>query len=455
MNGKRLNLTLLFFSIFAILLADMPRDYYPDALNGKKERYIKNILHDLLKDHVRIGYGTYGTWKVFRQSDRRPNGTVWDMYSDNVYYFGSGSSSSTKGMNIEHSVPKSWWGETGDYNTYVYDASYDVHHLVPSDGDANMAKSNFPIGEISGSVSFNNGVSKVGVAYNNGSMNVYEPADEYKGDFARMYLYVATCYQDYVWLGQGKTVFANNEYPTLSTYGKDLLLKWHRQDPVSQKELDRNNAVFSFQKNRNPFIDYPELVEYVWGDKTNEEFYFESSITSFLTGDYIIFPVITSGFIDKELTVKGGHVTSEIIFSLSGDNMDCFRLSDSHFSADEVNNGVRLIATYLPQSAGFHQAKLTFSGDGLKSVAVNLRGVCPPAQIERVVPQGINSSYTTSDTSVSLKLNRMISGCTWSGKGVSKSGSDYIFNPKMAGKGTHTISWRSSESNGNIRIIVN
>ena len=73
-------------------------------------------------------------------------------------------------------------------------------------------------------------------------------------------------------------MFAQNAYPTLNAYGQTLLLKWHRQDPVSQKEIDRNNAVYSFQGNRNPYIDYPQLVEHVWGDKMDEAFGFSNAI---------------------------------------------------------------------------------------------------------------------------------------------------------------------------------
>ena len=230
-------------SIFS-LLADMPRDYYPNSLEGKNGAELKTELHNLLKNHTRLPYGSYDynriacTWTVFKKSDVRPNGKVWDMYSNNSYSFSSGA---TKGMNIEHSVPKSWWGDAANYNgtnaltRFKYDGSYDLHHLTPSDADANMAKSNYPLGVVD-SPSFDNGVTKVGTGQANGrATNLFEPADEYKGDFARMYLYFVTCYQDYSWKSSALSMFAQNSYPTLNAYGQSLLLKWHRQDPVSQK----------------------------------------------------------------------------------------------------------------------------------------------------------------------------------------------------------------------------
>lgn len=157
-------------SIFS-LLADMPRDYYPNSLEGKNGAELKTELHNLLKNHTRLPYGSRDynqiacTWTVFKKSDVRPNGKVWDMYSNNSYNFSNGAGA-TKGMNIEHSVPKSWWGDAYDETAtpltrFKYDGSYDLHHLTPSDAAANTAKSNYPLGEVDSPL-FDNGVTKVG-----------------------------------------------------------------------------------------------------------------------------------------------------------------------------------------------------------------------------------------------------------------------------------------------------
>jgi len=61
----------------------------------------------------------------------------------------------------------------------------------------------------------------------------------------------------------------NNTYPTLKPYAVDLLIKWHRDDPVSEKEINRNNEVYRVQGNRNPFVDFPELAEHIWGNLKN------------------------------------------------------------------------------------------------------------------------------------------------------------------------------------------
>ena len=179
------------------------------------------------------------------------------MYSDVTRYVSNGWS----GMNREHSLPKSWWG--GDENA----AYTDLNHLYPSDRDANMKKSNYPLGEV-GTATYDNGVTKVGypiAGQGGGSSRVFEPDDEYKGDFARTYFYMATCYQDFFW--KYTYMMLNGEYPSMAQWAIDMLLEWHRADPVSKKELDRNEEVYRIQHNRNPFIDMPDLVEFIWGDK--------------------------------------------------------------------------------------------------------------------------------------------------------------------------------------------
>ncbi|MDO9152989.1 MAG: endonuclease, partial [Paludibacter sp.] len=183
-----------------------------------------------------------------------------DMYSSNK------RSSWVSSLNREHNFPKSWWSAAPE-TTVAYS---DLHNLYPSDAVANSAKSNFPLGEVGGTPTFSNGVSKVGTNIFAGySGTVFEPANEYKGDFARAYMYVVTCYENYAsnWRSLGtSSMLINNTYPVFNTYAINLLMKWHRNDPVSDKEKNRNNAVYSFQKNRNPFIDFPVLAEYIWGN---------------------------------------------------------------------------------------------------------------------------------------------------------------------------------------------
>ena len=395
---KKFRIFLLFLSIFSLIRAEIPEGYYPATLNGKKERELKTAFHLLLKDHTRIGYGggMGGTWSVFRYSDAKSGGIVWNMYSNTVRYFTSGTYGATKGMNIEHSVPKSWWGDAADYNgttpltRFKYEASYDLHHLTPADADANEEKSNYPLGVVS-TQSWTNGVTKVGTGYINGMpTNIFEPADEYKGDFARMYFYFVTCYQDY-------------------TCG-----------------------------NRNPFVDHPELAEYIWGTKTDEAFYLGAGITNWQTGDYFVFPNSTIGeSVEKSFRIEGIQIASAVSLILDGDDKNMFSFAVSSLSADEVNAGTDVGATYMPSSAGLHKATLMLAADNIASVAVELRGVSIPQTIRRIVPVG-------------LKLSETLPGCTWEGDGVSAN----VFTPEKAGKGTHTLRWKSSSGCGSVQVVV-
>ena len=274
MNIRRFFAFVLLLQLF-VVAAFAQSEYYV-SIDGKKGgEALKTALHDLIKNHNKISYGSGvdNTWGAFYTTDAvMENGQrrVLDMYSNEKRYFGS-KGSAVSGMNIEHSVAKSWWGSTKN-NAYC-----DLHHLNPSDQTANSRKSNYPLGELT-SVSWDNGVTFVGKANIDGkSQNAYEPCDEYKGDFARVFMYMFTCYQDltweYTWMNYEKSA-----YPTLKPWAVKLLLKWHKQDPVSEKEVNRNNAVYAVQGNRNPYVDYPQLADYVWGDSINYTFHLSGEV---------------------------------------------------------------------------------------------------------------------------------------------------------------------------------
>ena len=452
-------------SIFS-LLADMPRDYYPNSLEGKNGAELKTELHNLLKNHTRLPYGSRDynqiacTWTVFKKSDVRPNGKVWDMYSNNSYNFSNGAGA-TKGMNIEHRVPKSWWGDAYDETAtpltrFKYDGSYDLHHLTPSDAAANTAKSNYPLGEVDSPL-FDNGVTKVGTGQANGrATNLFEPADEYKGDFARMYLYFVTCYQDYSWKSSALSMFAQNSYPTLNAYGQSLLLKWHRQDPVSQKEIDRNNAVYSFQGNRNPFIDYPNMVEYIWGDSTNYEFSFSGQSTSApsisISNDKIEFGYIgTETSKDKEIYIKGKNLTTDITAKLLNNDSGDFSLGMSNLPAHELNTtGINLAITFSPRSIGTRNVTLRLSSDELSApVDITISGtvLLSDASYLRIID--IKSTYKKSDEPVRLMLNMNLD-TQWTVDG--KPATHLI--PSELSAGLHTIQFTTTYVTGKMRVQI-
>lgn len=259
------------FNVFSLdttrmSIGDMPGYYY---------QYAQSTADSTLKNHLgyiiccgkryRYGSGACKTWDAFYHTDRDTiTNEVLDMYSNNIRYFNpENPTASVSGFDIEHMLPKSWWG--GDVNP----AYCDLYHLVPGDASANRSKSNHAPGMPTDS-SFWNGSFLTGEDTIHGLTRAFCPADEYKGDFARAYFYIATCYGDSLtWVEKGEpgVAMTNTSWQEFQPWLRDLLVAWHRMDPVSEKELQRAIEVNKIQGNRNPFIDYPELVEYIWGDK--------------------------------------------------------------------------------------------------------------------------------------------------------------------------------------------
>jgi len=247
----------------------MPGNYYQFA-QGTADSTLKNHLGYIIccGKRYRYGSGEKKSWDGFFHTDRDSNtNQVLDMYSNEVRYFNPEKpTASVVGFDIEHMLPKSWWG--GDVNP----AYCDLFHLVPGDASANRSKSNHAPG-IPTDSSFNNGSFVTGSDTILGLQRVFCPADDYKGDFARAYFYIAACYGDSLtWLETGEpgAAVTNEGWQEFQPWLRDLLLAWHRMDPVSNKELARAIEVNKIQGNRNPFIDYPELVEYIWGNKQGQ-----------------------------------------------------------------------------------------------------------------------------------------------------------------------------------------
>lgn len=297
-------LCLLSFSVFAESLTP---GFYNSA-NGLKDGALKDALKTLIRDHTAIPYGSgaSSTWGVFFYSDRNDEGYMMDMYCDEWSYV-SNPGDVASGCNIEHSFAKSWWG--GSKN----DAYKDCYHLNPSNSTANSARSNYPLGVPETDIK-TSGSLKVGKIHHptlNVDFSVFEPKDEYKGDFARAYFYMATCYGhwsngdidevlsqyngwrvDNAQVGS-KYAMQNDNYLEFQPWEQEILIQWHRQDPVSEKEIKRMDAVSNFQHNRNPFIDYPYLAEFIWGEKAGEALDMSKLVAS---SDATFVPGVSNGW---------------------------------------------------------------------------------------------------------------------------------------------------------------
>ena len=261
---KKLLLFLL-LPLFTISYAQPPSGYYNSA-EGLSGTTLQAALHNIIDNHTVLSYNYL--WTAFKTTDILPNGKVWDMYSTCNWTFTTDQCGNYGGecdcYNREHSWPKSWFGDKSPMNS-------DLFHLYPTDGYVNGKRSNYPFGEVSSPTYTSTNGCKVGSnTYPGYSGVVFEPIDEYKGDFARTYFYMSTRYygEDNNWPGSGMTNGSQ-----LKPWALAMLKEWHQNDPVSDKETNRNNGVYTFQNNRNPFIDHPEYVAAIWGSSVGTDFH--------------------------------------------------------------------------------------------------------------------------------------------------------------------------------------
>ncbi len=326
--------------------AQIPTDYYT-AANNKKGTALRSALHTIIKNHTTLTYSDL--WDAFYTTDVRPdNGKVWDIYSDNPddganYYFDFGSDQcgnySGEGdcYNREHSVPKSWFGDAAPMYT-------DLFHLYPTDGFVNGKRGNLAFGEVNNANWTSSNGSKLGSSAVAGSPNtVFEPIDAYKGDLARTYFYFSVCYKDKNLGVEDHSMFSGGN---LKPWALAMLIQWHNDDPVSQKELDRNNAVYDIQGNRNPFIDFPELVGKIYGSDSINAFN-PTNIEEFeLSERWQIYPNPANDAVTITPPVTTDQPATLQLLSLTGQllRQEEITLSDSYrLNLAELTPGVYLL----------------------------------------------------------------------------------------------------------------
>jgi endonuclease I len=272
-----MKLKLLFFALFISLVsfAQIPTGYYNSATGTGY--VLKTQLYTIIAPHTEISY-TPGLWNLYYTSDVRADGKVWDIYSNCNFTFGTfaatggnqdngtGGTVECDKYNREHTFPRSWFASATPMDS-------DAFHVMPTDKKDNSMRGNMPYGIVGTSTFTTSNGSKIGICIapnTPASLTVFEPADQYKGDIARNYFYMATCYENLIGSWQNKdsngakVLDGSNNKVYLQWY-LDLMYAWHIADPVSTKETDRNNAVYAVQGNRNPYIDHPEWVQAVWG----------------------------------------------------------------------------------------------------------------------------------------------------------------------------------------------
>jgi endonuclease I len=258
-----LALLVLYFFGSLVTFAQVPVGYY-DVASGKTGAELKSSLNGIISGHTSYPYSSTNTdvWDILKAADKDPNNAanVIGIYSgfemDAAAEYASGA-----GWNREHV----WAKSRGDFGTTM-GAGTDCHHIVAADISTNSARNNrnFDYGEsfyVDGSGNYSGStLSKTSSAW------VWEPRDEVKGDVARMIFYMATRYEGIGGepdLELTETLLNNTDKSPIHAK-LSVLLQWHQNDPVSTTELNRNEVIYGFQNNRNPFIDHPEYVCEIW-----------------------------------------------------------------------------------------------------------------------------------------------------------------------------------------------
>lgn len=330
------------------VMAQIPNGYYNSA-NGKTGDELKVALHDIIKDHTSITYQQI--WSAFWSTDNKGNNVVWDMYSDGAnysynYYNGNDQCGTYEQegdcFNREHSWPKSWF--SGSEETVP---GRDLHHIFPTDGYVNAQRSSWPYGEVSNATWTSLNGSKLGSCKSSLGYTgtVFEPIDEYKGDFARAIMYMSVRYygEDSDWGASGMT-----NKSEIKPWAIDMLLNWSDNDPVSDKEIARNNVIYNdIQHNRNPFVDHPEYARMIWDPNWqggsnigNGDFVKVTSVDEITDGDYLI-------VCENNTVAFNGALTS---LDAIGNTID-ITITEGVIASNEVTNAA--VFTIAASSGGY------------------------------------------------------------------------------------------------------
>lgn len=450
-------------ALFGALVASAaePSSYYTSC-EGKNSASLLSALCDVVGPHTTVSYK--GLWTLYKTSDVYSDGKIWDIYSTKHWSTSEQCGTYQKVgdcYNREHSFPKSWFDDASPMYS-------DAFHIYPTDGKVNGQRSNFPYGECEGgtTLSSSSGVTALGrlgtCTFSGYSGKVFEPDDEYKGDVARSYFYMAAAYNDKI-SGWNSDMLAHNAYPVYNNWAINLLLKWHRQDPVSQKELDRNEAIYASQKNRNPFIDHPELAEYIWGNKKTENWYLNGDPTPELNrpidGSTIDFGVTGIGMRNsRSIQVVASNLTGNLSVSCTqGD----FTVTPSSILAATANAGTATVTvTFTRATEGTSTGKLTItSATDDVTITVNLKGTAvsgiPALEATAIDETGFTANWISLGDADNYSLDVRCNGTSVEGYPVqvTADAEEYRVN-WLEPSTTYTYTLSSATSTSNIVTVT-
>lgn len=327
---KRLLLAATLAVTFSLTWAQIPSGYY-DSAEGKTGKALRAALHEIIKGHTVISYD--GLKAAYFYTDIDANGKLWDIYSDYRWTAGQVCGNySVEGdcWNREHTWPQSWFGSGTPKS--------DLFHVLPTDGKVNGMRSNHPYGEVSKATYTSKNGSKLGTCKTSGySGTVFEPIDEYKGDIARGFFYMSTRYytEDSSWSSSDMTTKCE-----IKDWALKMLLRWHKEDPVSQKEIDRNNVIYaSYQHNRNPFIDHPEYAQMIWDEDWTEGTSYNITSATNLNGGTVSAPysALEGSTVSITATPNSGYEVS---------GYSAWKTGDTSTKVTVSNNGTFTMPAY-------------------------------------------------------------------------------------------------------------
>ena len=332
---------------YGIVQANIPQDYYQEA-NGKSSEQLKEALHQIISNHTVFPYtsSSTDTWDILQLSDQDPEnhdnmilvytGRSQDKgYRDgsgNYSQYENGNGTQNNSWNREHVWPKSHGFPDEDDNAYT-----DVHNLKPSDRSVNSSR---------GTKDYDYGGSQHSEALDClTDSDSWEPSDFVKGDIARVLFYMVVRYDpgydhnnnsfdlelvDY-------TTPGNND-PILGKLSS--LIQWHLDDPVDDFEINRNEVIFGFQQNRNPFIDHPNLVNFLWGENVGQNWNESLSYNNSFDNDLTIFPNPTNGILNFTEELQNEKIE---IFSLTGQKIFDREVTNINSIRLNLNSGIYLL----------------------------------------------------------------------------------------------------------------
>ena len=424
------------------LFSQIPSGYYngTDGLQGDN-------LRDKLKQIISSGHtqNDYGDLYGYYQSTDNYTGfgdnRVWDMYSmhndgtANYWYPHKNKKSVNEdkncdgkcteggGFNREHSVPQSWFSSHQPMKA-------DLFIVYPTDACINGMRGHHPFGETDspnwtstngskrGPCSYPDYVNDTNIGNISGEDDIiFEPIDRFKGDFARTYFYTVTRYKDQISTWTENVAPDVFEGDNLEPWVISLFLKWHREDPVSQKEIDRNNAAYTIQHNRNPFIDHPEWVECIWAGNCIPLYFSSTPITSVMIPETYTYNITYNVDTDTE-TLTGTTIPSWLTFT-----------------KDEANNTALLTGTPTSADIGTHNVVLTLT-EGSETVTQNFNIEVVPFNTTQDI---IDVDFTTcppenwTTYSVSSNENWNCDAQTYSVNGYNgnEASNDWFISPSL------------------------